>query len=328
MGDPHFWQHRRVFITGATGILGSWLTRELLQLGAEVVALVRDWVPQSQLVATGTIDRLNVVRGDLLTPGLLERVYPEYEIDTAFHLAAITTVGIANRAPMVCYETNVRGTYMMLEAARQWPRLGRLLVASSDKAYGAHDTLPYTEDMALNGIHPYEVSKAATDILARSYAATYDMPVAVTRAVNMFGGGDLNWNRIIPGTVRSTWLGEAPVIRSDGTPLRDFLYVKDIVNAYITLAEAMQGGAHSGAAYNFGSAQPHSVLDVVQTIVRLGRHPELEPQVVGTASHEIQAQYLSSALAEEKLGWRPQYTFEEGLAETIDWYYRFLDAQS
>lgn len=326
MGSATFWRDRPVFVTGCTGVLGSWLTLRLVELGAAVVGLVRDWVPNSQLVLSGGLAKINVVRGSLTDPGLLDRVFAEYEIDTCFHLAAVTTVGISNRAPLTTFETNIRGTWLLLEAARRWPRTARVLVASSDKAYGAHTRLPYTEDMPLNGMAPYEVSKSCADMIARAYAQTYALPVAVTRCANMYGGGDLNWNRIVPGTVRSVYYNERPLIRSDGSPKRDYLYIEDIVNAYITLAEAMIDGAHTGEVFNFGQERPITALEMVQTIIRLSNRPELTPIVQNATSNEIQNQYLSSAKAHEQLGWQPQYTFEEGLQATIDWYHNFLAA--
>lgn len=326
MADQTFWRNRRVFITGCTGILGSWLTPRLVELGADVVGLVRDWVPNSLLIESGAINRITIVRGGLTDPGLLDRIFAEYDIDTCFHLAAITTVGISNRAPLATFETNIRGTWLLLEAARRWPRTGRVIVASSDKAYGEHSQLPYTEDMALNGLRPYEVSKSCADMLARTYATTYSLPVAVTRCANLYGGGDLNWNRIVPGTIRSVYYDERPVIRSDGSPLRDYLYVEDVVDAYLTLAEAMADGAHTGAAFNFGQAHPVSALEMVQTIIELSGKSELTPIIQNQASGEIQNQYLASDKAHQQLGWQPRYTFKQGLQATIDWYHRFLSA--
>ena len=320
MIDSGFWRDRRVLVTGCTGVLGSWLTAKLAELGADVVGLVRDWVPQSQAVRSGLLDRIKVVRGSVTDEETVNRIFAEYEIQTCFHLAALTVVGVANRAPGPAFETNIRGTWLLLEAARAWGKVEQMVVASSDKAYGAHDQLPYTEDAPLQGRHPYDVSKSCADLIAQAYAYTYQLPVAVTRCANMYGGGDLNWNRIVPGTIRSALLNERPIVRSDGTMRRDYVYVKDIALAYLTLAQAMRAGAHTGATFNFGNDTPISVLEMVNQIVSLSDHPDLEPVVQNIAANEIQDQYLSSEKARRVLGWQPQYTLEEGLRETIDWY--------
>ncbi|MBI3762198.1 MAG: GDP-mannose 4,6-dehydratase [Chloroflexi bacterium] len=319
-----FWQDRKVLVTGCTGLLGSWLTDELVKCGADVVGVVRDWVPQSQIVRAGTIDRIKVVRADVTDAEAMVRVFSDYEIDTCIHLAAQTTVGIANRSPLPTFEANVRGTWLVLEAARRWPGLTRLVVASSDKAYGSHETLPYTEEAPLLGNHPYDVSKTCADVISRAYADTFGLPVAVTRCGNMYGGGDLNWNRVVPGTIRSVLRGQRPVIRSDGTLKRDYIYVKDIVHAYLTLAEAMDGGKHKGEAFNFGLDAPKTVLELVQAIIAQSGRADLEPAILGEAPNEIQDQYLSSEKAHRVLGWYPKHSLEEGLRETIGWYREFL----
>lgn len=321
------WRQRRVLVTGCTGVLGSWLVLRLLELGADVVGLVRDWVPRSQLVLSGAAERIVTVRGDVTDATLTERIFSEYEIETCFHLAAQTTVGIANEVPVPTFETNIRGTWLMLEGARRWRGLKQMIVASSDKAYGEHEQLPYTEQAALQGAHPYDVSKTCADVLTRGYAHTYGMGAAVTRCANMFAGGDLNWNRVVPGTMRSLLQGKRPVVRSDGSMRRDYLYVKDVVAAYITLAEAMEidPNVHKGMAYNFGLGQPISVLDLVALMTEISAHPGLKPVVENTASNEIQDQYLASDLAIERLGWRPQYSLREGLTETMAWYSDYLE---
>jgi CDP-glucose 4,6-dehydratase len=320
-----FWLDRPVFVTGCTGFLGSWLTIALVEAGAIVVGLIRDEVHFSNLRKSGCQNYIAVVRGDVTDYELIERVLNEYEIDTVFHLAAQTIVTIANRAPLSTFNTNIKGAWTVLEAARRSPKITRVVVASSDKAYGAHEELPYTEDAPLLGCHPYDVSKACADIIARTYVATYDLPVAVTRCANLYGGGDLNWNRIVPGTMRSVIRGERPIIRSDGTPLRDYLYVQDAVHAYLTLAEHLDEPGVKGAAFNFGMDNPKSVLEMAQAIIAVSDHPELVPVVLANAPHEIQAQYLDSSKARRVLGWTPRYSLEERLRETLEWYREFLN---
>lgn len=319
-----FWLDRPVFVTGCTGVLGSWLTIALVDAGAAVTGLVRDEVPFSYLRRSGYEDRIRVVRGDVTDYALLERALNEYESDTVFHLAAQTIVPIANRAPLSTFETNIKGTWTVLEAARRAPRTQGIVVASSDKAYGVHEDLPYTEGTALQGCHPYDVSKACADRLARAYAVTYDLPVAVTRCANLYGGGDLNWNRLIPGTIRSVLRGKRPVIRSDGTMLRDYLYVEDAVTGYMGLAERMREPEIRGEAFNFGVDDPKSVIEVVQTIIDVSDQPALRPHILGQAKNEIRAQYLDSGKARRTLGWMPRHSLTEGLRETLSWYRDFL----
>ncbi len=320
-----FWLDRPTLVTGCTGLLGSWLTIALVDVGAQVVGLIRDEVPHSHLRRSGYQDHIAVVRGDVTNYALVERTLNEYEIETVFHLAAQTIVPIANRAPLSTFETNVKGTWAVLEAARRSPKVARVVVASSDKAYGAHEKLPYTENVPLLGCYPYDVSKACADLITHAYAATYDLPVAVTRCANLYGGGDLNWSRIFPGTIRSVIRGECPIVRSDGTLLRDYLYIQDGVNAYLTLAEHLDEPGVRGEAFNFGMDNPKPVLEIVQTIIAVSDHPELEPVVLANAPGEIQAQYLDSSKARRVLGWTPHYSLEEGLRETIEWYQEFLD---
>ena len=323
--SPSFWLDRPVFVTGCTGFLGSWLTIALVDAGAAVVGLIRDRVPFTYLRSSGYQDRIAVVRGDVTDYELVERAFNEYEIDTVFHLAAQTIVSIANRAPFSTFEANVKGTWTMLEAARRSPKVTRVVVASSDKAYGAHETLPYTEAAPLLACHPYDVSKACADLIARTYVATYDLPVAVTRCANLYGGGDLNWSRIVPGTIRSVLRAERPIIRSDGTLLRDYLYVQDAVHAYLTLAKSLDESAVKGQAFNFGMDDPQSVLGIVEAIIAVSDHPELEPIVLANAPNEIQAQYLDSSKARRMLGWGSNYSLEDGLRETLAWYREFLN---
>ncbi len=322
--DTAFWRHRRVFVTGCTGILGSWLTEHLVTLGAQVVGLVRDRVPQSNLMRSRAWEHINVVYGDVTDYDVVERALAEYEVEVIFHLAAQTIVPIANRVPRPTFETNVRGTWNVLEAARHNPTVQRIVIASSDKAYGDQPTLPYTEDQPLLARFPYDVSKAAADMIARSYYYTFGMPVAITRLGNIYGGGDLNWNRIVPGTIRSLHYGERPVIRSDGTLVRDYIYVKDAVHAYITLAELLHREEVRGEVFNFAPEQPISVLELVQRISEHMGRPDLPPLVLGTATGEIKHQYLSAEKARRVLGWRPRYTLDDGLRETIAWYREFF----
>ena len=281
-------------------------------------------MPQSELVRAGTIERVRVVRGDLEDVSLLERILGEYEIDTVFNLAAQTIVPIANRNPLSTFESNIRGTWSVLEACRRTPTVKQIVTASSDKAYGEHSRLPYTEEYALQGTHPYDVSKSCSDLIAHAYAATFGLPVGITRCGNFYGGGDINWNRIIPGTIRSVIRGKRPIIRSDGRYVRDYFYVEDAVQANILLAERLANDRRLyGQAFNFSNEQPMSVLDIVNLVLKLMRS-ELKPEIRNDATGEIREQYLSSAKARRILGWRPIFTIKEGLERTIEWYRTFL----
>lgn len=252
MEKSSFWKHRRVFITGGSGLLGSRLIQQLYGQGADVICLLRDWVPQSELISSRLIEKITIVRGDVCDQVLLERVLGEYEIATVFHLAAQTIVGVANRNPISTFETNIQGTWHMMEACRRSPCIEQIILASSDKAYGDQEVLPYNESTPLQGRHPYDVSKSCADLIAQSYAHTFGLPVAVTRCGNFFGGGDLNWNRIVPGTIRSILNNEAPIIRSDGSLIRDYIYIADGASAYILLAEKLAGDPSLvGQAFNF-----------------------------------------------------------------------------
>lgn len=324
MTDRSFWTDRPTFLTGATGQVGGWLARRLVDAGADLVCLVRDWVPQCELVRTGLLERVKVVRGDVRDPVLLRRCLGEYEIDTVIHLAAQSIVGTANRDPAGTLDTNVRGTWNLLEACRLSPTVKQVVLASTDKVYGDVAELPYTEEMPFLARYPHDVSKACAEMVARCYAETYDLPVAVTRLPNIYGGGDLNWNRIVPGTIRSVWKGERPVIHSDGRFLRDYLYVEDAAAAHMVLAERLAGCAElRGQAFNVSGETPLSVLELVDKIVRL-LGSDLAPLVENKAKHEILNQYLSAARARDVLGWRPSYTIDEGLQATVDWYREFL----
>jgi len=326
--NKRFWQDRPTLVTGATGLLGGWLVRRLLEAEADVVCLVRDWVPQSEFVRTRLNDRVKVVTGDVRSQSLLERVLGEYEIDTVIHLAAQTIVSIANRNPVSTLETNIAGTWAMLEACRRSSSVKQIVVASSDKAYGEHKQLPYNEDAPLVGRHPYDVSKSCADLIAQSYAVTYRLPVAITRSGNFYGGGDLNWNRLVPGTIRSVLRGKRPVIRSDGKFVRDYLYVDDGAAANMLLAERLASdNTLIGQAFNFSNESQATVLEVAERILKLMRS-ELEPEVRNEAVNEIREQYLNAQKARQILGWKPLFTLDEGLRHTIDWYREFLGAKT
>lgn len=306
-------------------MVGSWLVKELLEQGAYVVALVKDTDPQSELYRSGDIQRVSVVSGALEDFWTLERVINLYEMDTVFHLGAQTIVGVAHRSPLTTFEANVRGTYNLLEACRLHKNMvQRVVIASSDKAYGEQPNLPYTEDMPLDGRHPYEVSKSCADLIAQAYHHTYDLPVAIARCGNVYGGGDLNWSRIVPGTIRVFLRGERPIIRSDGTYLRDYIYVKDVSQAYMRLAECIDNDRVWGEAFNFSMESPMTVLKMVAAIQKLMHCEDIEPDIRNCAEGEIRNQYLSAAKARRILGWKPQFDLERGLRETIEWYRVFL----
>jgi len=319
-----FWQDRPTFVTGATGLLGGWLVRRLLELGADIVCLVRDWVPQSELVYARLVEQVKVIRGDICDQALLERILGEYEIDTVFHLAAQTIVGIANRNPVSTFETNIRGTWTLLEACRRSPTAHQIVVASSDKAYGDQEQLPYAEGAPLQGRYPYDVSKSCADLLTQPYAITYKLPVAITRCGNFYGGGDLNWNRVVPGTIRSVLRGQRPIIRSDGQYVRDYFYIEDAAAAYVLLAQKLAQNANlCGEAFNFSNETPLSVIELVERILDL-MESDLKPVIRNEATNEIRRQYLSAAKARRVLGWQPIFTLDEGLKRTIAWYRDFL----
>lgn len=324
-----FFKNKRIFVTGATGLVGSWLTRTLVDLGAYTVVLIRDLDPQSELVRSGMIKRVSVVNGSLEDFASLERAINEHEIDTVFHLGAQTIVGTALRNPLPTFEANIRGTYNLMEACRVHSGLvKRVLVASSDKAYGDSDILPYTEEMPPLGRHPYDVSKSCTDLICQTYFHTYALPIVIARCGNIFGGGDLNWSRIIPGTIRSLLAGDAPIVRSDGTLTRDYVYVQDAVSAYLRMAEQAERPDVCGEVFNFGPDQPRSVLQVIQTLSEILGRTDLQPVVENRAKAEIRAQYLDAGKARRILGWEQTYSFEHGLQETVDWYRRYLEGAS
>ncbi len=321
-----FWLDRPVLVTGGTGLVGGWLLRRLVEAGAEVVCLVRDWVPQCELVRTKLIERVTVVRGDVRDQVVLERALGEYEIDTVIHLAAQTIVPIANCNPVSTFETNIGGTWALLEACRRSPRLKQIVVASSDKAYGDQEQLPYSEETPLQGQHPYDVSKSCADLIAHTYAKTFDLPVVITRCGNFFGGGDLNWNRIVPGTIRSVLRGQRPIIRSDGNHIRDYFYVEDGAAVYTLLAERLaENPSLRGEAFNFSNEVRITVLDLVRQILSR-MQSDLAPDVRNEVTNEIRYQCLSAQRARQRLGWAPLFTLEEGLERTIAWYRSFFEA--
>jgi CDP-glucose 4,6-dehydratase len=320
MEGAHPRMSRVVFVTGAYGLLGPWLTRALVERGDRVVVLQRDRAPRSAVLLDSLEDALDVVHGDLNEPGLVARALGEYEVDTVFHLAAQTIVGTANRSPLATFESNIRGTWTLLEACRLHGAQ-RVVVAASDKAYGASATLPYREEMPLDPRYPYDVSKAATDMIARSYWHTFGLPVAVTRFANLYGGGDLNRSRLIPEAVGAALDGRAPVIRSDGSPERDFLYVEDAVEAYLQLADALDRDDARGEAFNAGGGQPHAVREVVALICKIAG-TDVEPDVrgSGTPDGEIDRQYVDATKLRTLTGWVPRVDLDEGLRRTIEWY--------
>lgn len=321
----NFWKNRTTFVTGATGLVGSWLTKKLYEAGADVVCLIRDDVPQSELVRSGLINQVKVVRGDICNRELMERIIGEYEVDTVMHLAAQAIVGIANRNPVTTFEANIQGTWSVLEACRRSPKVKQIVIASSDKAYGDQEILPYYENTPLQGLHPYDVSKSCADLIAHSYAHSYDLPVIITRCGNFYGGGDLNWNRIVPGTIRSILNGERPIIRSDGKFIRDYLYVEDGAAAYMLLAEKLaKDPSLKGEAFNVSNQQPITVVELVNKIL-LEMNSSLLPEVRNEVSNEIREQYLDASKVNSLLNWEPQFDLKTGIEETVRWYETFLN---
>jgi CDP-glucose 4,6-dehydratase len=319
-----FWRDRSVLVTGATGLVGGHVVRRLLMAKASVVALIRDDIPGNGLDRMGLRPEIQVVRGTIEDQTFLERVLGEYEVDTVLHLAAQTIVGIANRNPISTFESNIAGTWRVLEACRRSPKVRQIVLASSDKAYGDHDILPYNEEAPLKGQHPYDVSKSCADLIAQTYAHTWGTPVAITRCGNFFGAGDLNFNRIVPGTIRSILRGEAPIIRSDGKFIRDYFYVEDGAEAYLLLAQKLaENPGLRGRAYNFSYENQLSVTDIVSMIqARMGS--QIAPIILNEASNEIRHQYLSAERARKELAWAPSFNMEEGLDRTIAWYRALL----
>jgi CDP-glucose 4,6-dehydratase len=322
--SDHFWLDRPVFVTGCTGLVGNFVLKKLCEKKANVVCLVRDWVPTSEAIRSSFIENVTVVRGELQDQSCMERLLNEYEIQTVLHLAAQAVIGTANRNPVSTFESNVRGTWTLLEACRRNPTVEQIVVASSDKAYGAQAILPYTEDMPLTPMHPYDVSKGCADLIAQSYAKSFGLPVVISRCGNFFGEGDVNWSRIVPGVIRSVIRGESPTIRSDGTYVRDYLYADDGALGYLLLAEKLAENPElSGEAFNFSLEKPMTVLKVTEMILKL-MASDLKPKIKNEASNEIKEQHLSAKRARNVLGWKPQYSQEEALKRTIEWYREVL----
>jgi CDP-glucose 4,6-dehydratase len=323
--EDSFWFGRKVLVTGATGLVGSWLVKKLNESGADVIVFARDFSPQSELVLSGAFKEIQRIHGDLTCFRTIERAVTESECEIILHLGAQAIVSTGKRSPLLTFEANIRGTYNLLEAARvHRDYVNAVVVASSDKAYGKSDKLPYLEEMPLAGTEPYEVSKTCADLLSTSYFKSFDLPVAVARCGNIYGGGDLNFSRLVPGTIRSLLLGDKPIIRSDGSFIRDYIYVKDVVAAYLALAEAVAKGAYLGEAFNFSPERPVGVLELVLELQKKLGVERLQPIIQNTATGEIHSQALDSTKARQNLGWKPHYTLEKGLAETIDWYRKFL----
>ena len=322
------WKGKNVFVTGATGLIGSWLTKKLVDEDSNVVCLVRDIVPKSNLYMNGYYKKVTIVYGRLEDYNSIERALNEYEIDTIFHLGAQTIVGAANRSPIGTLEANIKGTWNVLEAARDTHLLKRIVIASSDKAYGSHDKLPYKEDTPLRGMHPYDCSKSCADLLSQMYYKSYKLPVGITRCGNFFGGGDLNFNRIVPGTIRSILNNENPVIRSDGTYIRDYIYVLDAVDGYMHLAEKLDDEGIQGEAFNLSNEKRYTVLELVKLILKLMRREDLKPLILNEAVNEIKNQSLSAEKARKTLGWKSKYDVEAGLKQTIAWYKDFFGVKT
>jgi len=318
------WKNKNVFVTGADGFIGAWLAKRLAEKKANVFILVWDLKKEATYKLLGMEGKVTQIQGDLVNYGMIERVLKQYFIDSCFHLAAQALVQVASKSPLATFESNIKGTWNILEACRNTNTIERVIVASSDKAYGVQKKLPYTEETPLLGLYPYDASKACADILARSYFTSYGLPVAVTRNANTYGGGDLNFSRIIPDAICSVLKGKTLIIRSDGTPERDYMYVEDAVNGYITLAEQIEKKDVKGEAFNLGTGKPISVIALFKTIAQLCGKPDVKPKILGTAKNEIDRQFLAIDKAKKTLKWKPEYSLKEGLGRTIKWYKQYL----
>lgn len=325
----NFWQNKNIFITGATGLVGYHLTKSLLGMGARVIILLRDGNPQSEFFRSGLFHSVNVVKGELENLSCLQRALNKYEVDSVFHLGAQAIVGSAIRRPMACFESNIRGTYNLLEACReQGDQIHRIIIASSDKSYGSTNTLPYTENTPLNGRHPYDVSKSCADLLSYSYYSTYSLPIGIARCGNIYGEGDLNWSRLIPGTILDLYRGKAPKVRSNGLYTRDYLFIEDAVRAYLLLGSSIEKPEVQGEAFNFGSNTPLNVLEVIKAIQKVMNREDLQPLISDTAEGEIQSQSLDITKAKSNLGWEPQHSFLDGISKTVEWYENYFQSFS
>jgi len=326
MDNNNFWQQRNVLVTGGNGFIGGALSRELVGQSANVTLIVRDWPKLGALEFLGLEGKVNIVKGSVADLEFILRILAEYDIDAVFHLAAQAIVKIANASPLSTFESNIKGTWTILEACRQFPQVKRIVVASSDKAYGDQKQLPYTEDTPLLGLSPYDASKACADILARSFYHTYKLPLAVTRCANTYGEGDLNISRVIPAVIISGLKGESPVINNNGISIRDFLYIKDAVSAYLLLAQALDRKEIQGQPYNFGLNKPVTMLDLANLILLLVGRSDIKPKVISECktSAEIDQQSVSFEKAKTELGWEPKWSLEQGLKETINWYKEHL----
>ena len=328
-GSNTYWSDKRVLVTGASGMVGSWLTRWLSESGAYTVAFIADTDPQSELIRSGTINEINVINGRLENYDDIERAINNHEVDSIFHLGAQPIVGAADRAPRHTFESNIQGTWNLLDACRTLtPLVKRIVVASSDKAYGTQSVLPYTEDMSMNGDHPYEVSKSCTDLISTTYARTYGTPVTIARCGNIYGGGDLNWNRIIPGTFRALLRGEQPILRSDGTFIRDYLHVDDVVSAYLALGENSDKPEFAGHGFNFSDESPLTVMQIFSAICEAAGKSNTKPVVLNEATGEIKDQYLDSTKAREVLGWHARVSLQDGLKKSFSWYSNLLNGKN
>tara|TARA_Y100000310_G_scaffold262419_1_gene272079 strand:- start:3741 stop:4715 length:975 start_codon:yes stop_codon:yes gene_type:complete len=321
--DKISWKNTNVLVTGADGFIGSHIAKALVEKGARVVTIARDIKKTNNMDILDLKDKIDIVRGDIINLEDCERAINEYDIEFCFHIAAQAIVGPANRSPLSTFGSNIKGTWNILETCRTSKTIKGIIIASSDKAYGQQKKLPYTEDSPLNGYFPYDASKACAEIIARSYFMTYNLPLAITRNANTYGPADMNMSRIIPDVITRLVKDEQPIIRSDGNPERDYLYIKDSVNAYLILAENLHRKEVVGQAFNFGTGKPISVLDLYKKMIKIvGK--DVKPKILGQAKNEIDRQYLDSSKAKKVLGWEPEYDIDSGLKETIEWYKKYF----